>query len=736
MTTGKTVPELTAETPPIVGTDEVVVYRSPGPLKRATTATMRTYMSATSQPLDADLTAIAALTSAADKMPYATGAQTWALADLTSFARTLLATASNSAFLTALGQIASSFVSFVNSGTGAVTRTLQAWLRERPVSVLDYYDAGDGNDYGPALVRAINASASVFFPVKSDGYRFASYVTATLTRDTIIDGNSQRFIVDQGRIQIKSTTVASGRTLAVNASRYATSVTINSATDIQVGDILHIETTIAPSSSATPEKKQDCVKVQAISGSVLALTGALNFAYTTADAGLTITIYRPVRLAITDVKEEIVATDADTTTYVGFLLTGLHYVDVLKLSVKGSYPFTRDTNIYRNGVWFVACWGVSCTNHDYEAISYGAGAYGGSRFISETNTKAVYCHHGNLDAGQWSSDYLLNGLFADRCYQGLSTHAVFRANAVNFTVLNDAHLSNWRVCGGSIRDGLINTVAVDADVGLPQFQNNTPNVGYEYINADADFFAGNVVFDHPNLTTAKPAFGVRYGNIVRYENITCPSDVVVGLASGEITTYINGGGNKFGQSLLSGPAVANILLNDTRSTENPRYDAVQVSFRRVINLRNLLLDQSSYSIRCYGQVVRQVDNGASVLRLHVNPFPNRSPAIVTGRITLRASVTSATAGSLFSSIEKDFEFCLTTGGGGVLDFNTTPSSTRGPTSSSGGTDITLTVSSPTLGSATLPDPYFDITINHNTSFGVTLPKFTIEYDLVLSDIGA
>jgi phage-related tail fiber protein len=42
------------------------------------------------QPLDTDLTAIAGLTSAADKVPYATGAGTWALADLTSAGRAIL----------------------------------------------------------------------------------------------------------------------------------------------------------------------------------------------------------------------------------------------------------------------------------------------------------------------------------------------------------------------------------------------------------------------------------------------------------------------------------------------------------------------------------------------------------------------------------------------------------------------------------------------------------------------
>jgi hypothetical protein len=42
------------------------------------------------QPLDTDLTAIAALVSAADKLPYATGAGTWALANFTAAGRALV----------------------------------------------------------------------------------------------------------------------------------------------------------------------------------------------------------------------------------------------------------------------------------------------------------------------------------------------------------------------------------------------------------------------------------------------------------------------------------------------------------------------------------------------------------------------------------------------------------------------------------------------------------------------
>lgn len=87
------------------------------------------------QPLDADLTAIAALTSAADQMPYSTGAQAWALTGLSAFSRTFLDDATGLISKKTQGVHGASTATYV-SGTGTagtantamtvLTRTLPA----------------------------------------------------------------------------------------------------------------------------------------------------------------------------------------------------------------------------------------------------------------------------------------------------------------------------------------------------------------------------------------------------------------------------------------------------------------------------------------------------------------------------------------------------------------------------------------------------------------------------------
>src|SRR5262245_55694492 len=70
--------------------DHGIIYQSDGATAWSNWYVVTGAVSGSYQPLDADLTAIAALTSAANKVPYSTGSGTWALADFSSAGRAIV----------------------------------------------------------------------------------------------------------------------------------------------------------------------------------------------------------------------------------------------------------------------------------------------------------------------------------------------------------------------------------------------------------------------------------------------------------------------------------------------------------------------------------------------------------------------------------------------------------------------------------------------------------------------
>lgn len=137
---------------------------------------------------DPDLAAIAALPSAANKMPYATGSGTWALADLTAAGRALLDdadAAAQRATLAAVGTAAlaastgAGLVGAIGGLTGATARTAQAKMRDF-VSVRDYGAVGDGTTNDSAAfdlaVAALPASGGTIYVPDATGYKLTTIV--------------------------------------------------------------------------------------------------------------------------------------------------------------------------------------------------------------------------------------------------------------------------------------------------------------------------------------------------------------------------------------------------------------------------------------------------------------------------------------------------------------------------------------------------------------------------------
>lgn len=167
--------------------------------------------------------------------------------------------------------------------TGATARTVNGKLQEF-VSVKDFGATGNGvTDDKAAIIAALNASDSVYFPAGT--YRVIGSAYYYLTRDKFLygDGNATIYFATSGDNWTFDSAVKRTTQLSADLAEGQAYMDVVNATDVNVGDIIHLDT--ATPVDATFGYQKQCVRrVSTVSGTRIGLDQPLDFFFTVAES--------------------------------------------------------------------------------------------------------------------------------------------------------------------------------------------------------------------------------------------------------------------------------------------------------------------------------------------------------------------------------------------------------------------------------------------------------------------